>query len=98
MRVPRLIPILGLLPTAVLLAATRAFAQGCAMCGSSVTPDDPLAKALNASVLFLMATPYTLVGSVALWLFVQHRRRSPRSGGAVIALPRAHRSADPKEE
>jgi hypothetical protein len=56
------------------------------MCGSSVTPDDPLAGALNTSVLFLMAAPYTLVGAVALWLFVQHRRR---------ALPSP---TDPKED
>jgi len=81
--------------------ASRALAQGCAMCGSSITPDDPLAGALNTSVLFLMATPYALVGGVALWLFVQHRRAA-RPSGAVVALPWGRRPAptptDPKEE
>ena len=86
MRAPRLLPVLGAVLATVPLAVTRAAAQGCAMCGSSVTPDDPLAGALNTSVLFLMAAPYTLVGAVALWLFVQHRRR---------ALPSP---TDPKED
>lgn len=86
MRPSRLMPSIGAVLGVLAFVATRAAAQGCAMCGSSVTPDDPLAGALNTSVLFLMATPYTLVGAVALWLFVQHRRR---------ALPSP---TDPKEE
>lgn len=86
MRDSRLMPAFGVVLAALASAATRATAQGCAMCGSSVTPDDPLAGAINTSVLFLMATPYTLVAGVALWLYVQHRRR---------ALPSP---TDPKEE
>jgi hypothetical protein len=78
---------------AVVLAATQAVAQGCAMCGTAIAPDDPLASALNTSILFLMAAPYTLVGSAALWLYVQHRRRRPQSRGGVVAFAR-----DAKEE
>lgn len=61
----------------VVAGASRALAQGCAMCGTAVTPNDPLGEALNVSVVFLMATPYVLVGGVALWLVAQYRRRLP---------------------
>lgn len=71
---------------ATVAVASRALAQGCAMCGSSITPDDPLAQAINTSVLFLMAAPYALVGGAALWLFMQHRRR-------LVPSP-----SDPKED
>jgi len=102
MRVRPFMPTLGVVLAAALSAATNVFAQGCAMCGSSITPDDPLAGALNTSVLFLMVTPYTLVGGVALWLFVQHRRRTLRASGAVTALPwvgtAAPSPSDSKEE
>jgi len=80
-------PTLGVVLASALLAATDVLAQGCAMCGSSITPDDPLVGALNTSVLFLMVTPYTLVGGVALWLFVQHRRRTLRPSGEVATFP-----------
>src|SRR3990167_6556787 len=49
----------------------------CAVCVSGAA-DDPLTDAFNWSVLFLMATPYTVVGSVAGWLVYTHRRAAAK--------------------
>ena len=46
----------------------------CAVCLTGASANDPVADAFNWSVLFLMATPYTVVGSVGGWLFYTHRR------------------------
>lgn len=86
-------PLVGVGLLTALAAATNALA--CPMCGAAIKGDDPFAGAMNASILFLMFTPYTLLGGVALWLFVQHRRRRARPGGTVIPLPS---TTDPKEE
>ena len=53
-------------------ALTPALAHACAVC---LTGDgDPTADAFNWSVLFLMATPYAVVGSIAGWLVYSYRR------------------------
>ena len=53
-----------------------ALAGACSVC---VTGDiDPTANAFNWSVLFLMATPYTVVGSIAGWLFYKYRRAAAK--------------------
>jgi hypothetical protein len=71
-------PALLVLVVAALLGdAARAAAQSCAMCGS-VLGNDPLGKAFSWSILFLMAAPYTIVGSVGLWFFFTYRRASRR--------------------
>ena len=72
------------------LAATvpaRALAQGCAMCGNSIGAGDPFANALNSSILFLMAAPYTLAGAVGTWLYWSHRRAHPRRRARLIEFP-----------
>ena len=66
---------------------TRAAAQSCAMCGSALA-DDPLGRAFSWSILFLMAAPYTIVGSVGIWLFLTYRRAATRRRAAVINLGR----------
>jgi hypothetical protein len=78
-----------LLTVAALCAVTApdAFAQGCAMCGTAFTKDDPVTRAFNWSVLFLIAMPYTIFGLAAGWLFLAHRRRATRHRADVIALP-----------
>jgi hypothetical protein len=58
----------------------EAFAQGCAMCKTSLGTDDPLAQAMNISVLFLMAMPYVVVGTVGGWIYLASRRRDQRLG------------------
>lgn len=79
-------PMRSALAAAVLIAvaATNVAAQGCAMCGTAFTPDDPTTRAFGWSILFLIAMPYTLFGVVTGWLVVAHRRRVRRA--AVIAL------------
>ncbi len=52
----------------------------CAVCLTGASGDDPLADAFNWSVLFLMATPYTVLGSIGVWLYFAHRRASVREG------------------
>lgn len=47
---------------------------GCAVClGSSA--NDPFARGLNWSILFLAAMPFTIVGSIGGWLLYKYRRR-----------------------
>jgi hypothetical protein len=80
---------------AALAPAAQAFAQGCAMCGSSFGTDDPAAKAINYSILFLMAAPYTLCAAVGGWLWLRHRRASAPRRGAVLRLPWPRRRPAP---
>jgi hypothetical protein len=82
--------ILALALLAVAGSAGVALAQGCAMCGSSFAPNDPATRAFNASVLFLMLTPYAVcvvAGACLVWL---HRRGSARRGATVLTLPGRH--------
>ena len=60
------------------LAAALAPALACA-CAVCLTGDgDPTANAFNWSVLFLMATPYAVVGSIAGWLVYSYRRAAAK--------------------
>jgi hypothetical protein len=57
-----------------------ALAQGCAMCRTALDGStDSITQAFNASTLFLMAAPYTVVATVALWVFLTARRSSPNA-------------------
>ena len=71
---------------ALFLDAPRALAQSCAMCLSSFGPDDPTARAFSWSILFLMAAPYTICGTVAGWLFLMYRRAPGRRRASIIDL------------
>ena len=79
----------ALLALAVLLAPALARAQSCAMCGSSFGENDPVQRAFSWSILFMMATPYTIVASVGVFLFFAHRRAAGRRRAAVIDLRKA---------
>ena len=78
--------ILTVLPYAGLaLLLVPALAGACAVCvggDSDVTTD-----AFNWSVLFLMATPYTVVGSIAGWLFYKYRRAAAKSADEAARQP-----------
>jgi len=71
--------------------ASRVFAQSCAMCASSFGQNDPMTRAFSWSILFLMATPYTIVGVVGAFLFFMHRRAPGRRRATIIDLARASR-------
>ena len=63
-------------------------AQACAVCLTGASANDPVTDAFNWSVLFLMAMPYTVVGSVAGWLAYTHRRAAAKKdGGAKKKAP-----------
>ena len=68
--------------------ASGAAAQSCAMCGSAFGAEDPLGRAFSWSILFLMAAPYTIAGTVGTWLFFTYRRARHRRRAAVITLDR----------
>jgi hypothetical protein len=56
------------------LIPVDAFAQ-CAMCRTAISsPDDPLARGINFSILLLMGMPFTLASVIGGWLFYAHRR------------------------
>jgi hypothetical protein len=76
---------------AVLAPASPVFAQSCAMCASSFGQNDPMTRAFSWSILFLMATPYTIVGTIGAFLFFMHRRTPGRRRGTIIDLARASR-------
>jgi hypothetical protein len=84
----------------LMLCAVDALAQGCAMCGTAFAPDDPVTRAFNWSVLFLIAMPYTIFAVAAGWLLLAHRRRGDRHRADVIPMPRPRpipAPAGPKE-
>lgn len=61
--------------TAAVLAPLPALAQGCSMCGSALQDEeDPLARSISASVLFMMSMPFAVTFTVAGWLIYRHRR------------------------
>jgi len=91
---------IAVVAVAAALTPAGALAQGCAMCGTAFTHDDPVTRAFSWSVLFLIAMPYTVFGLAAGWLFLAHRRRSDRRRAEVITLPRSQpvpAPAGPKE-
>jgi hypothetical protein len=71
--------VLGLVAPALFFPA---LGLACAVCLTGA-PNDPVTDAFNWSVLFLMAAPYTIVGSIAGCLFFMHRRSSSQNRGAV---------------
>ena len=74
----------------VLLGVADALAQSCAMCASSFGENDPVSRAFSWSILFMMATPYTVVGLIGAFLFFTYRRAGQRRA-AVIDLHPASR-------
>jgi hypothetical protein len=63
--------LIGLSILAAALSDSR-IAHACAVCITGA--NDPTAEAFNASVLFLMATPYLVVGSIGGGMYMVYRR------------------------
>jgi hypothetical protein len=59
---------------ALLTVPTELLAQGCAMCKTIGGAEDPLARGLNVSILFLVSMPFFLLGSVGGWFYYLYRR------------------------
>jgi hypothetical protein len=83
----------GVVAAATSLAASDAFAQGCAMCGSSFGPDDPVQRAFSWSILFMIAAPYTIAGTIGAWLYFSYRRAPGRRRARIIDLVRPRHAA-----
>jgi len=66
-----------------------ALARACSVCVTG-GDNDPTSNAFNWSVLFLMATPYTVVGSIAGWLFYKYRRAAAKPTAEAAPQPALH--------
>ena len=55
--------------------------QACAVCLTGASENDPVANAFNWSVLFLLTTPYAIVGSIGGWLFYRYKSAARRRSG-----------------
>ncbi|TMA13418.1 MAG: hypothetical protein E6J89_01465 [Deltaproteobacteria bacterium] len=62
----------------VLIVPAVTFA--CSVCLGGADGYDPLTDAFNWSVLFLMAMPYAVVGSIAGWIFYSYRSAVKKRG------------------
>jgi hypothetical protein len=75
------------LPALAAILCDSRLVHACAVCITGA--NDPTADAYNASVLFLMATPYLVVGSIAGGLYFVYRRalvKSARDEAAETAV------------
>jgi hypothetical protein len=58
------------------LMVRPALVSACSVCLTG--SNDPTVDAFNSSVIFLMATPYLVVGSIAGWLVYSYRRATKK--------------------
>jgi hypothetical protein len=72
----------------VTLLARPATSWACAVCFGG--DGDPLTEGFNASVLFLMATPYLVVGSIVGGLIFHYRRTLKQREKSEALEPIAH--------
>ena len=84
-----LIAVLGL------LAYFPAAASACAVCWAG--DGGPADNAFNWSVLFLMAAPYTVVGSIAAGLFLAYRRSAANPAKTKSVEPLVHLTLNPED-
>ena len=77
------------------LLSDFAIVQACSVCISG--SNDPTAEAFNASVLFLMFTPYLVVGSIAGVLFFVYRRAAVKREQEPTAEPIVHLTLNQEE-
>jgi hypothetical protein len=76
---------LTLIAIGFILLAQPVTSWACAVCFGGA--DDPITEGFNASVLFLMATPYLVVGSIAVGLLFAYRRALKKPEPAEAAQP-----------
>jgi hypothetical protein len=87
--------LLGLSAAATAIIHDPATARACSVC---LTGDSgPMGDAYNWSVLFLMATPYTVIGSVGAWLVYKYRRATAKQRRLEREQPLAQLALDYKE-
>jgi hypothetical protein len=84
----------GIIGTAAISAIPPA-AHACSVCWGG--DGGPSADAFNWSVLFLMAAPYSVMGSIAAGLFWSYRRSSRRREKAETGQPLVSLALNPEE-
>ena len=87
--------LLSFLSASTALIYIPAIANACAVCWGG--DGGPAQDAFNWSVLFLMAAPYTVVGSVAGWLFYTYRRSAAKREKNEAIQPLVHLALNPEE-
>ena len=87
--------LIGLLSFSAVLAYSPAIANACAVCWAG--DGGPIEEAFNWSVLFLMATPYAVVGSIAGWLVYTYRRSAAKRERDAATQPLGHLALNPEE-
>src|SRR5712692_5720811 len=88
---------LSLILTFCSVLIVPAVASACAVCLGGADGNDPVADAFNWSVLFLMAAPYAVVGSIAGWLFYTYRHAAAKREKNEAVQPLIHLAANPEE-
>jgi hypothetical protein len=73
------------LGSALLAAPAKRAAFACPVCIDAL--GGPGADAFGWSVLFLMAMPYLVVGSVGVWLYSAYRRRQSAARPRLQRVP-----------
>jgi hypothetical protein len=86
--------LLGISGALAMLAANPSVARACAVCVTGT--NDAMSDAFNWSVLFLMAAPYLVVGSIAGVLFYAYRRAAKKRE-ETTAEPLVHLAWNHKE-
>jgi hypothetical protein len=87
--------ITSLLSGAAALMADPFALHACSVCITGAS--DPTADAFNWSVLFLMATPYLVVGSIAVGLLFAYRRSVAKGERAETPERLVHLTWNEKE-
>jgi hypothetical protein len=77
------------------ISALPAVANACSVCWGGDT--GPVADAFNLSVLFLMAAPYAVMGSIAGGLFWAYRRSAIRLDKSEAVQPLVSLVFNPEE-
>ena len=88
---------LSTLLAAVAAVLSYSAAHACAVCVGGGA-DDPLTDAFNWSVLFLMAMPYSVLGSIGAFLFYSYRRSAkqandPSARTTIVPLTWIHKES-----
>ena len=75
----------GLIGVAFLVPAA---AEACAVCGAGPgVPGDPTARGFYWGILFLMAMPFAVTGSIGAWLVYRYWRASAGGWRKALAAP-----------
>ena len=64
----RAILLLALLTAIAGVMLAHGVAHACAVCGHATTPGDPLGRGFYWGMLFLLAMPFAVVGTIGGWL------------------------------